>query len=557
MFRRSKILRTGLATAGLFTAATGTRLAYIKATTGAVAKDKFTQHLVDQQKKHPIRGMAEPFVDEEMLPFLKKHKEFAHLVPDENSEKKATLETPIEFVDISQCPVNLAPSNAILGAGGFTGLISTAYLAEEAKTADVPIVVISNQQGPRVGDSWAGVIELDTDAEQYTGMHPSTFLFNQAKRLFSPEKMSEIQKTGSPKDWRSLDLVGFLMAGPVVSLNAAWLALQFEYMQRTTDRAAATEKLASELKLSKKMYEQLNARLDNKLFVGKDSLMIARTEEEVADLKNLQTYLAKENVNLQLLSGEQVEARYGMKFNGKGFAIKPDYIMAANHPQILTEYLTKQGAAVHDAVITRIYVDQQSKHRVAEYKTHDGKVHHIAFEKMFGSFGNQKVVGLDGKPLFNLVRGQGVSALARIRYPVEATLPADTFPGGISRRLIPLAPAQVVKVDGVEMKEQLVRFTADACVMAPDQKDSARYLDPNHALGVVVAIQSVLGPKAKVDIIKMEGCSRPVSIKGEVITATPAPGIKVAGGQGGGGGTRAMNALLQEDVQETTSFRFR
>lgn len=536
-------------------AITAGHFVYTKRTTRIEVKEDFSRHLSEQNKKHWLRDMSEPYVNPAMLPFLKKHEQFSHLVPDEKSKEKAAMETPIELVDMSKCPVKLPQSPAILGAGGFTGLVSTAYLLEEANAAGVPIVVISNQKGPRVGDWWAGVIELDTDAEQYTGMHPSTFLSRQLMRVFSPEQMSEIQKTGRPRDWRSLDAVGFLMAGPIICGKAAWLAFKFELKQRNTDRAAAAAKLSKELQLSKKMFEELNARTGDKLLIGKDSLMVARTEEEARDLQGLKEYLAKESVQLQPITHEQVKDRY-MDFNGVSFAIKPDFVMAANHPQILTGYLQKNGAIVHDAIIKRIFVEQNSKHRIAEYQTHDGKIHYVAFQQMFGSFGNQKVKGLDGKPLFNLVRGQGFSALARIRYPVNVTMPACIFPGGISRRLVPLAPAQVINENGKQMNEQLWRITADACVMAPNQPESAQFFDPNHAMGVVKAVESTLGPKAQVDLILGTGCPRPVGEEGETYIQSPVPGMYITGGQGGGGGTRTFHALLQPDVKATVPFKY-
>lgn len=512
--------------------------------------DEFSMHARQQQLKHLISGMHDPFItsnSKEIELFNQHFSQFSFLFYKnlDTIKEKFALKTPVKIRPMAECPFQGQSSgynSQTLIVGGPPALVTGIAMMKNVK--DLTYINDERRIPISFGSAWH--LEQDAETEAPTTYRPVQFLFEQVSRVvFRYVSYASVQQTGY-FPWRTLDWIGWLkypnhwLAGFKVSFWFQWLAM-FD------DRAPTLKKLAAQCVANEKFYEQLNETLEGRLLMrGNGSVIVARNNEEVLQLEALRAALEKEGRNLKILSKGEVLRRYGFLPTGFKYAEKEhDRVLRPNFMKILSDFFRNKGGKVIDGTLTTIYVDDKQTGGIAEYTTPDGQKHHIPFTQLFMSLGSQPIINKNNKPLFDVIAARGVSILAHIYVPRKYQLPPVLVCGGTNHATKLSDPVKMNYPDGKEYDLYLVRVTAGACITPNVSDQNAANYDGTIAVGLVAAVRNTLGQSCRVEPLVIHGCNRQVSRHGQISWIEPYPGIHVQYGAAGGGLTRAPDFVAQ------------
>ncbi len=478
--------------------------------------DPFSQHSAKQHQKHPFSGMHEPFFPSpEQREFCSAHfPEHTHLVPvsPEVFAQQQALETSVKIRSLASCPerINFEGAGTVV-VGGPPALISSANESN--------VTYINDKRRHPIAKGSAFHLEWDAESEAPTSYLPTQFMANQIFRaLFHYESLKQAEKTGQ-FSWRSLDWVGWIRH-PSHWLEGIRVGIAFQRAVSATlgkkEREALMEECSQRCKANQKFYEQLNVDLENKLLLpGSGSVIVARTEGEKQALIDMKEGLKKEGRTLTLLSSGEFESRYGfVPPEGIAFGEKThDAVLSPDFMELLANRIETLGGKVINGTLQTIYTCCPNEGGVVEYQTFDGKKHYVPFSNLVLSLGNQRILGADDKPIFDVVTARGVSALAIAYVPKGRGLPPVLVCGGTNHATKLSEPITVQKDDGNSYDAYLLRMTGAACITPNvSEKDSANY-DGTAAVGLISAVRKTLD--CEVEVITVYGCNRQVSEYGQ------------------------------------------
>jgi hypothetical protein len=509
------------------------------------------------QQINIFSGMHAPFIpNSDQLSFFQEHfSQYAHLLPSalEIFQAQQALKTPVKIKSLADCPVSLDFQNAgTLAVGGAPALLTAASIVKQ----DNQITYMIGEKIPIAYGS-AFHIEEDAETEMPTNYRPTTFLAQQAVRAsVGYRSLASIEKNGF-FPWRTLDWAGWAKH-PKEWITGIKVALPFQLatMASPEQRQEMLKKLAAQCNENEKFYDALNEELNgNLLMPGKGSIIVARNEEEVADLKTLKKNLEKEGKILDLLSEEEMIKRYGFAPKGLMYGEKKhDRVLSPQFMEILTQYIQKNGGKVIKATLTTVYADNEQTGGIAEYRTTDGQKNFIPFSRLILSLGTQLIVNANDKPMMNVVSARGVSGLLYVRVPKNYSFSPVIVCGGTNHLTKLSKPVAVQGDDGKQYDLYLMRATAGACITPNvSEKDTANY-DGTIALGLITSVQKTLGDECQAEPITIYGCNRQVSQYGETRWLNPLPGIYVQYGAGGGGLTRGPDFAVRQKLEEESSY---
>lgn len=468
------------------------------------SEDAFSKHTNSQQKKHFISGMHEPYIpNSDQQALIEKHfSEFQHLIPKslEGINAEYQLKSPVSIRKLADCPVieenrNFENEGTVV-VGGPPALISTAF--------ETNIIYINDSQRKPIAYGSAFHLEWDAQSEAPTSTQPLHFMIDQIKRVFSPELLANISKTGD-FSWKSLDWISWIK-NP--SKWGAGIRIALAFQRFTTSDASSTNKeVAARTKKNQQFYEKLNEELQGRL-MGKDrgSVYIARNESEKEGLLQMLEGLQQEDRKMEVLLEQDIIKRFGYLPKGVFFGEKThDRVLSPLFLSLLSKRIVERGGQVIDAKVKTIYTDDPDKGGFVAYELLGGNTHYVPFKKLVMSLGTQSILGIDDKPLFDIVAARGVSMVALAYLPNKTTLPQAFVCGG-SNHVIKLAGP--IPFD--EQNLYLLRMTCGACITP--NSDSPDY-DGRHAVGLKTAVEDVL--KGRVEILTVYGCNRQVSQYGQ------------------------------------------
>jgi len=471
----------------------------------------FWKHTAEQHHKHPFSGMHEPYIPtlEQQEFFFKHFTQYAHLLPKslEEFKEQQALSTPVKIKSLVNCPSKLDFQHAgTIVVGGPPALISS---ANEQK-----ITYINDTRKPPIAFGSAFHLEWDGQTEAPSSHLPSSFMAQQIFRaLFNYESLSSVKKTGE-FSWRSLDWVGWLKH-PKQWPEGMRVAVAFQRRIFSQEKEIQLQEVAKRCKANEKFYEKLNQELNGELLLpGDGAIIIARTVEEKKALYEMKIGLEKEGRSLKILSKEEMKKLYGFVPPGIEYAKKPhDRVLSPHFMELVAERIKKLGGSVINGTLTTIYVDNPEEGGIVKYKTPNGTKHFVPFSHLVLSLGNQRIVGQDNKPLFDIVSARGVSALAIAYVPEGCELPSVIVCGGTNNATKLSGPIIIQEKDGKTYNGYLLRMTAGACITPnTSDKDSANY-DGTAATGLIAAVQKSLD--CKIEVLTVYGCNRQVSEHGQ------------------------------------------
>jgi hypothetical protein len=329
---------------------------------------------------------------------------------------------------------------------------------------------------------------------------------DQVKRLAFPEFLATAEQTGH-FSWKSLDWASWIQT-PSKWATGARVAIAFQRFTQSSPHPEVSTEVANRTKKNEKFYSKLDKELDHELLLpGKGSVYIARTSNEKTSLMNMQQGLTKEKRAFPMLSESEIVKEFGYRPQGEAFAKKVhDRVLSPNFISLLSNRITRSGGNVLNACVTSVYANNPEDGGVVEYQVEgDEKKHYIQFKKLVMSLGTQQILGVDNAPIFDIVSARGVSAIALIRLPKGATLPAVVVCGE-TNHVTKLAGPLDINGENVV----LARMTCGACITPTS--DSANY-DGAAALGLRKAVSKTLN--AQVEILSTYGCNRQVSQYGQ------------------------------------------
>ncbi|CAF3384629.1 unnamed protein product [Rotaria sp. Silwood1] len=521
--------------------------------------DAFSNHTYQQQKKHILSGMHDPFITTDLneLELFQKHfSQFSYLFYTDCNilKQKYALKTPVKIRPLTECPKQFQSSfnnQKTLIVGGPPALITGVSMVKTEK--DLTYINDERRIPIAFGSAWH--LEQDANTEAPTTYRPTQFLIEQLARItFRYVSYESIQQTGY-FPWRTLDWIGWLQH-PGHWLAAFKISLAFQWITMFEDRAAMLKKVAAQCIANENFFEQLNRKLNGKLLLHENgSIIIARTSEEVSQLQALKTALINEGRHLRILSKEDMLHRYGFIPNGLMYGEKQhDRVLFADFMKILNDFIRNQGGKVIDGTLTMIYVDDQQSGGIAEYSTPDGQKHYFAFSRLILSLGTQPIISKNNKPLFDVVAARGVSVLAHVYVPSKYRLPPVMVCGGTNHATkLSENPVQVKDTHGKIYDLYLMRFTAGACITPNVSDENAANYDGTTALGLVTAVRKTLGEFCRVEPLVVHGCNRQVSRYGQISWIEPFPGIHVQYGAAGGGLTRAPDFVARPSSHSSSA----
>jgi hypothetical protein len=514
-------------------------------------QDRFAEHTRHQHKENFFSGMHTPFMPtEEQVSFFQTHfSTHSHLLPTslEELKKQQALKTPVYIKPLSECPVavdDMEAGTVVIGgppalmfAAAFVKLGSLTYIND-------------NRQRP-IAHGSAFHIETDAETEAPTTYWPAKFLFRQLIRAgFGYVSYASIEKTGE-FSWRSLDWFGWFkyINQGLTGLKVAY-GFQLLTLAREQQRDAILQKVVKQCQKNEKFYNILNKEMNNTLLLqGSGSIIVARNEDEVHDLKLLQKNLEKEGRALKILEKEDMKKRYGFVPQGLLFAEKThDQVLSPDFMSKTIEYIAKNGGTTINGVLIAVYVDREQKNGVIEYNAANGQRRFLSFSKLVMSLGRQPIIEQNNSSLFNVVAARGVSMLAYAHVPVGSQLPVAIVCGSTSSHAIKLSEKAVPTWhNGKFYDSYLIRMTAGACITPNvSEEDSVNY-DPTIALGLLTVVRQTFGEKCEIEPIFAYGCNRQVSRYGQTHWMRPYPNIHIQYGAGGGGLTRSADYVDSEE----------
>lgn len=513
--------------------------------------DKFSNHTRQQHRTHLFSGMHEPFMPhpDQLVVFKQHFSQYSHILPTklDDFRKQQALKTPVKLQPLEDCPVTVSLENAgTLVVGGVPALLSAVSIAKN----DSNLTYINGERWPiAYGSAWH--LEQDAESEAPTRYQPVSFLANQTRRaILEYVSSASIEKTGY-FPWRTLDWIGWLHH-PEEWMTGLKLAVAFQLLTMTDHekRQAMLQTLARQCKSNEQYYEKLNREVgDTLLMPGKGSIIVARNDEEVADLQSMKANLQKEGRSLRLLSKEEMIQRYGFAPTGLQYAEKThDRVLSPNFMQILTGRIQKLGGTVINGTLINIYTDDNTSGGIAEYRQSNGETTFIPFSRLIMSLGSQPVLDKNDKPLFDVVAARGVSILAHLRVPMNYQLPPAIVCGGTNHvTKLSSKPVVVKGEDGKNYHLYLLRMTAGACITPNVSTENSADYDGTIALGLVTSARKTFGKDCELEPITVYGCNRQVSKHGQTQWLNPSPGIHIQYGAGGGGLTRGPDFAVKED----------
>jgi hypothetical protein len=513
--------------------------------------DTFSQHTRQQQKKHLLSGMHEPFItnNTDQLEIFQKHfLQYSYLFPTnvDTLKKKQSLKTPVQIKSLSECPIKSdRPLNdrEILIVGGPPALMTGVSIVKTEK--DLTYINDERRIPIAFGSAWH--LETDAESEAPTSYRPSQFLIDQLIRAtIGYISHSSVEQTGL-FPWRTLDWIGWIRH-PEHWLSAIKLTLAFQWFAMFDDRKMTLKKVALQCVKNESFFQNLNQELNGQLLLsGKGSIIVARTKEEILELNALKAGLTIEGRILNIISNEDMMNRYGFLPNGLIYGEKlHDRVISPNFMKLLNNYIQQHGGKVINGTLTTIYVDNQETGGIAEYQIEGGQKHLLPFSRLILSLGNQPILKKNNKPLFDIVAARGVSVLAHVYVPNGYRLPPVLVCGETNHATkLTENPVSVKADDGKSYDLYLMRFTAGACITPNVSDESTANYDGTIAVGLISSVRNTFGNQCKIEPIFVYGCNRQVSRHGELRWIEPFPGIHVQYGAGGGGLTRAPDFVAR------------
>lgn len=544
----------GAATASSLLAITGVFQRYHDLVQG---EDGFSQHTRKEHKANLISGMHSPLMPnrEQHAMFMRNFPQYAHLLPTalDAFRRQQALKTPVKIRALSDCPTILSYENSgTLVVGGAPALMSAA--ASIKKDSNLTYLNDERRWPIAYGSAWH--LEQDAETEAPTTFKPTTFMASQIRRAtVGYVSQVSIEKTGL-FPWRTLDWIGWIHH-PELWIPGIKLAFDFQLatMANPQQRQAMLKKLAAQCKANQGYYDALNEAVGGQLLLpGKGSIIVARNEEEVADLLAMQASLVKENRELKLLSKADMKERYGFVPTGQMYGEKThDRVLSPNYMSILTTYIKKQGGKIINGTLTTVYIDHKTPGGIAEYQTGDGQKVLIPFSRLIMSLGSQPILDEKDRPLFDVVAARGVSVLAYAHVPRGYQLPPVIVCGGTNHvTKLSEHPVIVQGEDGKQYDQYLLRMTAGACITPNvSSQDSVDY-DGSIAVGLIASARQTL-KDCTIEPIMVFGCNRQVSKHGQTNWMHPFSGIHIQYGAGGGGLTRAPDFAVNDEQQYASS----
>ncbi len=523
-------------------------------------QDEFSNHIRAQHKKYLLSGMAEPFIsqDKELMDLFQNHfSSLNHLLPRDPKQfaEKAALKASVKIRPLSECPVKLKENqDTVIAVGGHPALTSLVGLTTEG----LKQIYINDERLWPIANGSAWHIEEDADAEAPTTYRPSQFIPIQIARAIWPKREHSYQhiEASGQFPWRTLDWVGFITNPKqwLPSLRVAW-AFQKKTAASQAVREAELMAVAEQCALNEPVYKELNARFGDKLLLsGSGGTIVARTEQEVADLRTQELNLVKENRKLVFLSKEEM-AKRGYPLQGLAFAEKThDRVLSPESKKMMADYIKKTGGEVIDGTVKTIYADKASNNNtihaemaghtqaIVHYQTRDGKDHYTAGQLIL-SLGKQEILDHNDKTLFDVISATGSSGLAAVFTKPGVSLPRAAVFGGTNHVITVSESPIKVKYENQERLMYVVRFTAGACVGPADRGREATHHDASISLGLVSSLRHVYRDDCLIKPLTVYGCNRVVSQYGQGHCNETYKGVRVLFGFGGGGLTRAPDLV--------------
>lgn len=511
--------------------------------------DIFSEYTRQQIKKHPFSGMHEPFITNDthqLETFQKYFSQYSYLLPAnvQAMKEKYALKTPVKIKSLSECPIKtdkgFDQATALI-VGGLPALLTGVSLVKSEKK----LTYINDERQIPIAYGSAWHLEQDAATEAPTSFRPSRFLLDQVLRAtFRFQRYVSIEQTGF-FPWRTIDWIGWI-SHPDHWLRAIRLTLAFQWFTMFDNRKLTLERVAAQCFANEKVFDNLNQEMNGELLLkGKGSVIVARTDEEVADLKALQADLKVEGRVLDILSKDEIFKRYGFLPIGLLYGEKVhDRVLSTNFKKLSYNYIKKHGGKVINGTLTTVYTDDQNTGGIAEYQTPDGQKTFLPFSRLIMSLGSQPILNKNNKPLFDIVAARGVSVLAHVYVPNGCQIPPVLVCGGTNHATkLTDDPVSIKRDDGKLYDLYLMRFTAGACITPNVSDESAPNYDGTIAVGLVSSVRNTFGEQIKIEPISVHGCNRQVSRNGQICWFEPFPGIHIQYGAAGGGLTRAPDFL--------------
>jgi len=524
--------------------------------------DEFAEHTREQLKKHWVSGMHEPFITKDKKAielFRQNFPELSHLLPNNVEEFQNSLaeKTPVQIRPIEECPVSTAElekTNTILSVGGPPALI---LAAAEAMDGNQDVIYACNNNW-QIAYGSAFHVEEDGDAEAPTGLKPRDFIMDQIRLFFKRKSYEEIEKTGL-YPWRTLDVIGFLKH-PEEWLSALSVAIKFEKKKSMGPefRKAEVDKVSEQCVFNEQLFNKLNEEMGGKLLLsGRGGLVIARNEQEIADLEAQKKNLEKEGRTFSDVSPDDLMKKYGFAIKGQAFKVKDhDAVLAGNYKKSLSKYIQEKGGKVFEGTLETIYTNPKKEGGIAKFRTPNGDVKYIPFKRGLLSLGNQAIIASNGKSLFNRIQATGSSGRALVFTPKNTTLPRVGVYGGTNHVTLLSEKPVPVNRNGKEMDVHVLGFTAGAAVTPANRGKGAGNHDGTISVGLVSSVKDTLGIKDRLgaeandrgngiemEILAVKGCNRVIGENGQTTYIKINNGLTAQVTPGGGGITRAPDAL--------------
>lgn len=519
---------------------------------GVRGTDPFSVHTKSQIRVNPFSGMHKPYIStdpEELRMFEKYFASYKHLFPtSEELAIKLSAKTPVKMRPMSALPEDVKITTTdILAVGGPPALLSAAALIATGKPAD-SMTYICDEKGWPIANGSAWHLEEDGPTEAPTSYWPIMFMLDQVLRAIAWNRVTyeSVEATGY-FPWRTLDWAGWL-THPSEWFTGIKVGILFQLATLVSEeeKTALVARVGKQCKANEKTYHELNKLLGGKLLLpGSGSLIVARTPDEFDEMKAFEADLAKEGRVLKMLTKKEVSARYRFLPKGIAYAEKEhDLVLSPGYHKIVTDYIKAQGGLSINGVLTHVYTEPDKAGGIAEYKAEDGTSQYIKFNEMYMSLGAHPVLDEHDKPLFDVVAARGVSGLAYVDAPVGSKLPPVIVCGG-TNHVTKLSESISVEKEGKSYDRYLVRMTASACITPAGASADGAHYDGSSALGLVSAMRHTLGDAFTVSPLVVYGCNRQVSRHGQSNWAKPHAGIMIQYGAGGGGLTRALDAVVK------------
>ena len=507
--------------------------------------DQFSIYTNSEHKKNILSGMHQPFItndDQQLSLFRKYFPQYEYLISKNINEinEKHSLKTPVRIKSLSEYNNEDIDYNTdALIVGGAPALMSSIYLIKNKKN----FIYLNNFQRIPISNGSAWHLEYDACTEAPTNYRPTTFLFQQLKRLLLMNvSLKSIQETGEFA-WRTINWIEWIRY-PDHWYRAMKIFIKYQLFTMFHNRISLLNDVSKQCIANELFFDQLNKILNNKILLeGYGSIIVARNQEELHQLQQFKNDLSEEGRTLNILSHEQMFNRYGFVPNGLGFAEKAhDRVLAPNFIRILNDFIVEQGRTVLDGTLETIYKDETQNGGIALFKDRNGQSKFIKFSHLILSLGNQEIFNKNNKRLFDVVAARGVSMLAHVYLPKDFKLPPVLVCGG-TNHATKLSSSPFRFDENYDL--YLMRLTAGACITPNVSDQYAAYYDSTIAFGLLQSVKNTLGDQCKVEPIFVYGCNRQVSQNGQIHWIEPYKNIFIQYGAGGGGLTRAPDFITK------------